>query len=102
MSKADAATLAGYSPGTNTGAIERTCAFQNVQAEIEAAEQASGFSVEGNLKRLQRIIKRPGIGSDSDAISAIKVGTWITGKRAPDRVQVDVTKDESILASLTD
>jgi hypothetical protein len=102
MSKKDAARAAGYAAGTKSGAIEGTKAFQTIQAEIEAAEKAAGFTVAGNLARLQRIIRRKGQGSDADAISAIKVGTWITGKRAPDRVQVDVSRDESILANLAD
>ena len=75
---------------------------EDLTRRIRLAQQASGFGVESNLKRLQRVVNRKGAGHDRDAIAAIKVGSDITGERMPEQINVSILSDDEILSKLLD
>ena len=77
--------------------LARDYSLNRLEDRIAAAQKKSGFCVMRNLKRLQEVVEG---GEDRDAISAIKVGTEITGEKMPERTIRDVNVDVDILARL--
>lgn len=112
LPKTVALVQAGYSTGTKAEAIESTQYFKQLQAEhqqvvdslklpidqrIKEAQERTGFTAARVLARMQQILDN---GKDRDAAAAGKLGTEITGERLPERIDHNITGDDTLLSKL--
>lgn len=105
-SKTKCRNQAGYSRATKPDVIESSEAYYKLRLEyfssdldqrITKAQARAGSTIEERFKALQKIQKST---DKKDVLSAIKLETDITGDKRPERVDHNITGDESLLQSI--